>query len=1054
MNFLIQPSIGRRFALWILAFSSVVTLVLVALQLTLEFQHDVLGVKRMLNQVQESSSRSLSSNLWVISEKDVQLQLEGMSRLPDMQYLEVRSETGQFVASAGEKPQDNQVLQQETPLYFEYQGKQILMGRLIAVASLEGSYRRLKNKAVVILISQTIKTFLVSLFILFLFQMLVGRHLKRIAQYSELIEAGSASPLLALHGMGAHDKRNDELSQVVSALNNMRQRLASAYQIVQESQENTHLMVGAVQDYAILRLDRQGRVTTWNLGAERIFGYSPDDITGRLHSTFFQPEDVATGKATYLLEKARTRGQAREEGWRVRKDGSLFRANDSITALYDHARKLQGFSMVTRDITERQRAELALQLERDRAQGYLDTVETVIVALDTEGRISTINRKGCQLLEYAEEQLIGKNWFATCLPQPEGNSLVHPYFLAIISGDMAHVEYFENHVLTRSGRSRLIAWHNAVLRDGQGKICGTLSAGEDVTERRQVESEQYRLRRVLRLLSDCNLSLVHTVHEQKLLSDVCRLIVETGGYLTAWIGLLEHNGDKSLRLAAQSGDEDICLKSVRVAWMGSQDLEAGPVGTAIGTGAAQIAQNSSASPGMPPWHEAAIERGYQSFITLPLISYQQTLGALVVYSVEPEAFNGEEAALLEELARNLAFGIDTLRTHGLREVAEAASLAKSAFLANMSHEIRTPLNAITGMAGLIRRSGVTPQQAERLDKIDAAGEHLLDIINSVLDLSKIEAGKFELEETEINIGSIAANVAAMLSDRAQAKHLQLTVEPLPQVLHLLGDATRLQQALLNYASNAVKFTDAGSIVLRTKLESEPADRMLIRFEVQDTGIGIAPDVIDRLFSAFEQADNSTTRRYGGTGLGLAITRKLAELMDGTAGVVSTLGVGSTFWFTARLKKSTPPAETTAAILAESAESVLIRDFKGCRILLADDEPLNRELAKEFMANMEPVLDLAENGLEAVELAGKNSYDLILMDMQMPRMDGLEATRRIRLLPGGAQVPIVAMTGNAFADDKKRCFDAGMNDFLAKPFKMASLFDILLKWLNHSQRYRA
>jgi PAS domain S-box-containing protein len=238
-----------------------------------------------------------------------------------------------------------------------------------------------------------------------------------------------------------------------------------------------------------------------------------------------------------------------------------------------------------------------------------------------------------------------------------------------------------------------------------------------------------------------------------------------------------------------------------------------------------------------------------------------------------------------------------------RDVAEAANLAKSAFLANMSHEIRTPMNAILGMAHLLRRSGITPTQAERLDRIDTAAEHLLSLINDILDLSKIEAGKFLLEEAPLNIKQLLANILSILGERAQDKNITLRSEAelFPDILH--GDATRLQQALLNYATNALKFTEHGVVTLRALRQEESADDVLVRFEVTDTGIGIPLDTQSRLFSTFEQADNSTTRKYGGTGLGLAITRRLAELMGGEVGLDSSPGHGSTFWFTARLKKN-------------------------------------------------------------------------------------------------------------------------------------------------------
>jgi PAS domain S-box-containing protein len=384
-----------------------------------------------------------------------------------------------------------------------------------------------------------------------------------------------------------------------------------------------------------------------------------------------------------------------------------------------------------------------------------------------------------------------------------------------------------------------------------------------------------------------------------------------------------------------------------------------------------------------------------------------------------------------------------------KEAAEAANVAKSAFLANMSHEIRTPLNAITGMAHLIRRSGLAAEQMARLDRLELAGEHLLEIINAILDLSKIEAGKFTLEEAPLKVGGLLGNVASILRDRALAKRLVLSVEPVPALPPLLGDTTRLQQALLNYVTNAIKFTEAGSINLRASVVEADATGVMLRFEVEDTGIGIDEEVLPRLFGAFEQADNSTTRKYGGTGLGLAITGKLAHLMGGDAGVFSRPGLGSTFWLTARLKRGAEPDPGSASESFEGADDALRRNYPGYRILLVEDEPINQEIALAMLDDVWLLVDVADDGVTAIDMLLSNDYDLILMDMQMPRMDGLTATHKIRQMPKGAAIPILAMTANAFAEDKARCLEVGMNDFIAKPVDPVRLYAMVLKWLSRA-----
>jgi len=389
-----------------------------------------------------------------------------------------------------------------------------------------------------------------------------------------------------------------------------------------------------------------------------------------------------------------------------------------------------------------------------------------------------------------------------------------------------------------------------------------------------------------------------------------------------------------------------------------------------------------------------------------------------------------------------------------KNAAEAASRAKSTFLANMSHELRTPMNGVLGMIDLALRRTEDIKLKDHLNKAKTASTHLLNVINDILDISKIEAERMKIERVDFLINHVHENIVNLIDHKINEKGLKFLIDledGLPTT-RFNGDPIRLGQILLNLTGNALKFTDSGAITLRCYRVDDDADspgNVLLRWEIVDTGIGISVEDQKRLFSAFEQVDGSMTRKYSGTGLGLAISKRLVQMMDGEIGVESELGRGSTFWFTVRLGMTNDAFPSAPTIGFESPNNRIKTQFSGTRILLVEDDPINQEVSRGLLEEVGLAVDLAEDGEQAVALATNNRYALILMDMQMPRLNGLEATKVIRAIgpaSPNAATPIIAMTASAFDEDRQICFDAGMSDHIAKPIDLDALYETLLKWL--------
>ncbi|WEF31347.1 PAS domain S-box protein [Pseudoduganella chitinolytica] len=786
-------------------------------------------------------------------------------------------------------------------------------------------------------------------------------------------------------------------------------------QALHASSERYRLIVQTAAE-GIWMTDEHDRTSFVNPTMARMLGYEPEEMLGRTMQEFMDEDSCA------LLRQQNSRrrpGMAEQGDVRFyRKDHSSMWGLLSTTQLNADNGVYAGTLAMITDITDRRLAEVALRNSSQRMASVFNAVTNGLVVLNSEGVLLECNAAATRMLGPAAASG-ARLWPGM---HEDGRAFAddeHPVQQALRSG--RSVRDVVMGVAREDGGTGWLSVNAEPMRDELGATTMAVASLTDITDRKRSEDAvrhgEQRLQEIIKMmpiglfLKDANGRMIqmNPASERQF------------GYTVADL----HSGS----FAHLHSPEEL-------AGFHRRDAEAFAHGDLI---------DFEETVWNPRLHEQRHLRTFKK----PVFDEQGKPSYLICMAIDITDSKRAEHAL-RELNEHLEERV-AQRTEQLEEakqVAEEASMAKGQFLANMSHEIRTPMNGVIGMAYLALKTDLDPRQRDYLEKIRFAGEHLLRIIDDILDISKIEAGKLDIEQVPFSMEHVIRTLTTVVAPKAAGKELALEFDldaALPPVL--VGDPLRLNQVLINYTTNAIKFSEHGSIRVSVRNVLADAQHCLVRFEVSDEGIGLSDSEMDKLFQSFQQADASTTRAYGGTGLGLAICKQLAQLMGGEVGVSSRPGAGSTFWFTARLGIGAAPG----AVARQDADAPALPGtpmaaLKDARILLVEDNTFNQQIAQEMLEEAGAAVCVANNGAEALELLRQTGFDCVLMDVQMPLMDGLEATRRIRADPRLAGLHVLAMTATATNEDRERCLAAGMDDFISKPIQPATMVQSVARWL--------
>jgi PAS domain S-box-containing protein len=632
-----------------------------------------------------------------------------------------------------------------------------------------------------------------------------------------------------------------------------------------------------------------------------------------------------------------------------------------------------------------------------RLSAIVESSDDAIIGYRFDGMIESWNRGAERLFGYSAPEIGGRH-ISILIPDDQLKDLPER-MQRVRNGDV--VEQYGTTRKHKNGSSIPVALKISPVLDRQGTIVGAAAIVRDITERKQAEEQlQATANRLQAILDNAPVGIVVRTRDYR--------FVETNAAFQRMIGC--------------SGED---LKHVDWKALTHPD---------------DIARNAELVDRLMQGKLKNYDYEKRYVLKNGKTIWVRTIGA----RLDDE----HKLSILEDITERKRFEAELVKA---KELAEAANQAKSRFLANMSHEIRTPMNGVIGMTGLLLDTELTPEQQGYAEIVRSSGEILMTIINDILDFSKIEARKLTLENLDFDLHTVLRQVVDLLTPRVQSKELKLTCQVTPGTpAQLRGDSNRLRQILTNLIGNAVKFTPRGKVAVRVACESADEHKVCLRFSVTDTGIGFRPDQTEALFAPFVQADGSTTRKFNGTGLGLSIAKQLVELMGGEIGVQSQEGKGSTFWFTVVFEAGA----LCMPVQSHLPEHTRLPLKEKIRVLVAEDNPNNQEVVLAILGKLGCHADLAANGAEAVKVLQHADYDLVLMDCEMPEMDGWEATRRIREPLNGVsnpRIPIIALTADAMPEDRDKCIRAGMNDYLAKPIEPKQLAAMLRKWATTSAK---